>query len=156
MIDSLQFLLTVYVFCIFLSIVTLFVTLFFVLPLQFQKAGVKNGLSSLRQKLLAKGLLSLFMSLIAVFVLSSRFFLEGEIVRYLNTFLILFFTVFWFVRELIESSIYHTQFTEDQIQLHHKIYKEEQRIEAVEKTHEAARLRHNTSRREARAKESNN
>lgn len=128
MIDSLQFLFGVYLLCIVISTATLMVTLFFVVPLQMKKAGVRNGLSSLRKKQLAKGLLSLAMSIITVFILSSRFFMTGESVRYLNTALIFFFTLFWFIRELVESSIYHTQFTDDQIILHRRIYEEEERI----------------------------
>lgn len=120
MIDSLQFLFGVYLLCIAISSATLMTTLFFVVPLQIEKAGVKNGLSVLRKKLLAKGILSVLMSITTVLVLSSRFFIQGEIVRYLNTTLILFFSLFWFVRELIEASIYRTQFTEDQISLHSK------------------------------------
>lgn len=125
MTDSLQFLLLVYILCIMISAASFIVTLLFIIPLQIKKAGVTNGLSSLRKKLLAKGVLSLFISAITVFVLSSRFFFQGEIIRYLNTLLILFFTSAWFVKQLIESSIYHTQFTQDQINFHWKVHQEE-------------------------------
>lgn len=149
MINSLQFLFGVYLLCIVISTATLMVTLFFVVPLQIKKATVQNGLSSLRKKLLAKGVLSLFMSIITVFILSSRFFLDGEIVRYLNTALILFFSLFWFIREIIESSIYHTQFTDDQIELHHKIFNEEVKIQATVDRQEVARVKLNSDRRQA-------
>lgn len=140
MIESLHFLFSVYLLCIVIAIATLMVTLLFVVPLQVKKAGVQNGLSSLRKKQLAKGVLSLLMSVITVFVLSSRFFLDGVIARYLNTILILFFTLFWFIREVIESSIYHTQFTEDQISLHRKIHAEELRVEKRKKSKRSGSL----------------
>lgn len=125
MINSLQFLYSIYMLCIVISIITLITTLFFVVPLQFKRAGVKNGLQSLRKKLLTKGILSVFMSIATVIILVSRFFASGDIIRYTNTILILLFVVFWFIREVIESSIYHTQFTEDQIDLHRKIHNAE-------------------------------
>lgn len=140
MIESLHFLFSVYLLCIVIAIATLMVTLFFVVPLQVKKAGVQNGLSVLRKKQLAKGVLSLLMSVITVFVLSSRFFLDGVIARYLNTILILFFTLFWFIREVIESSIYHTQFTADQIDLHRKIHAEEVRVEKRKKLKRSGNL----------------
>lgn len=127
--DSLEFLFKVYMICIGVSFANLIVTLFFIIPLQFEKFGVKNGLQSLRRKLLAKGILSLIMSVIVILVLTSRFYTSGEIVRYLNTLLIFCFVVIWFIKQLIESSIYHTQFTEDQIRFHNKIFAEEQREE---------------------------
>lgn len=144
--DSLQFLFLTYVICIFISVLTLLTTLFFVVPLQVKRVYVKNGLQSLRQKLLTNGLLSLVMSVITVFILSSRFFISGDIVRYLNTALIFFFTAIWFVRSLIETSIYHTQFTEDQIKLHHKMYDEEMRRERKKET---TRVKLNSDRRKA-------
>lgn len=137
MIDSLQFLFYVYAICIWLAVSTLFITLFFIVPLQFEKAGVQNGLSSLRKKLLIKGLLSVLMSVVTIVILSSRFFVAGELARYLNTGLIFCFTLIWFVKQLIESSIYHTQFTEDQIELHHKIHVEEVRQEKVKRNRKA-------------------
>ena len=145
---SLQFLFDVYLICIVLSVSSLIVTLFFVIPLQVEKAGVKNGLSQLRYKQLAKGFLSLIMSLITIFTLSSRFFLEGDIVRYLNTLLILGFCLSWLLKELIESSIYHTQFTSDQINLHNKIHAEEVKQEATQARHEVSRKKRNAERRQ--------
>jgi hypothetical protein len=120
------------------------VTLFFIVPLQIEKAGVQNGLSTLRKKLLVKGVLSLLMSVFTVILLSSRFLLSGDIVRYLNTLLIFLFSLFWFIRELIESSIYHTQFTADQIELHNKIHNEEVK---QDKRQEVSRVKRNTTRR---------
>lgn len=145
-VNSLEFLFIVYQVCIVLSVLTFLITLFFIVPLQMKKAGVKNGLQSLRQKLLIKGMLSLLMSAITIMVLTSRFFVEGEIIRFLNTLLIFLFSAFWLVRAIIESSIYHTQFTDDQIQLHQKIFKEEVR---QEKKIETARVKLNSDRRRA-------
>lgn len=147
--DSLQFLFSVYIVCIIISCATLVNTLFFVIPLQVKKAGVKNGLSSLRHKQLAKGVLSLFMSICTVVILSSRFFINGELIRVLNTLLVLLFTVCWFIKSLIEASIYHTQFTEDQIELHHKIFDEEQEIKKNIARRETVRIKLNSDRRKA-------
>jgi uncharacterized membrane protein len=99
----------------------------FVIPLQIKRVGVKNGLATLRHKQLAKGILSLFMSGITVVVLSLRFFLEGDNARYLTVILVLLFCTAWFIEQVIESSIYHTQFTLDQILLHEKIARAEKR-----------------------------
>jgi len=97
------------------------VTLFFVVPLQIEKVGVKNGLAVLRKKQLAKGVLSLFMSAITITILSARFFISGELARYFIAALVFLFCLFWLIKQLIESSIYHTQFTADQVKLHDKI-----------------------------------
>lgn len=145
MIESLQLLFGIYILCIVLSTATLMTALFFVIPLQLKKAGVQNGLSSLRKKQLTKGILSVLISMITIFILGSRFFLEGEIILYFNTALVLLFNLFWFVIIIIESSIYHTQFTEDQIELHKKIHKEEVKLEKVE----ASRVKRNSTRRKA-------
>lgn len=155
MIDSMQYLFIAYVLCIIISAASLVVTLFFIVPLQLKKAGVQNGLSSLRHKQLAKGVLSLLMSSITMFVLTSRFFIQGDAVRILNTTLIVCFTLFWFLKELIESSIYHTQFTEDQIELHHKIHKEEVRVQDVAKRREVARVKLNSDRRQETLRRNN-
>lgn len=149
--DSLQFLFIVYIVCIFIHCASFLTTLFFIIPLQIKKAHVKNGLSSLRHKLLAKGILSLMISAITIFVLTSRFFISGELIRYLNTTLIFLFTSFWFIKQIIEWSIYHTQFTEDQIRLHHKIYAEEQKIERNIARREKLRIQLNSDRRQATA-----
>lgn len=146
MINSLQFLFGVYLVCIGLSIAALITTLFFVIPLQVKKVNVQNGLRSLRQKLLMKGVLAVIMNSSAIIVLTSRFYLEGDIVRYLNTGLVFVFCLCLFLKQLIESSIYHTQFTEEQIQIHHKIYKEELRRG---KKHETDRVKLNSDRRKA-------
>lgn len=149
--NSLQFLFTVYIICIVLSCITVVSTLIFVIPLQVKQAGVKNGLSSLRHKLLANGFLLVFISLLEIIILSSRFFLEGDAVRYTNTILILVFTVALSIKSLIWSSILHTQFTEDQIKLHHKIWAEEQRLKKNIVKREVVRTKLNADRRKVTA-----
>lgn len=120
--NSLQFLYVVYGISIVLLVVSILVSVGFVIPLQIGQMGIKNGLVLLRRQLLTKRALGIIGSIIAILSLLSRFiFGNTDFARYVVVSLVFVFSLRDLVDSCIDSWIYHTQYTEKSIEFHRQV-----------------------------------
>lgn len=124
--DSLLFLYIFYFISIFLYVLTVIVTTAFVIPLQVKQAFVRNGLAILRRQLLFKGVLSLIVALVSILALTSRYFIDGELNRYVIVILILIHSTSTFGKSVIDLIVYHQQYSPENKLRHEKIEKMEE------------------------------
>lgn len=128
MISSLEFLYTIYILTIGIHLLAAVIIFTFVIPLQTQQAGVKNGLIKLRKQMLNKGVLSFVVIAAAILVLSARFFIDNaEILRYSVAFLVLVHGVGILGKSIIDYQIYHSQYSEDSKERHADMDKREKK-----------------------------
>lgn len=126
--NSLTFLYVVYFISVAIHAFTLFFALAFVIPLQVREARVRNGLVKLRKLMLTGGIIIISLSMISILALTSRYYLDGVIVRYVTVALILLHSLGFLSFTLIQRAIYKSQYSERQKDLHEKIAK----LETVE------------------------
>lgn len=119
--DSLTFLYIGYFISIGLYVATILLEASLVIPLQFKEAGVKNGLKVLREQLLMKGVVSLVVALTSVMALTSRYFLDGEINRYVIVIAIVVNALGIFAKAFLDYRIYHQEYTEVNKQFHARV-----------------------------------
>lgn len=119
--NSLTFLYVVYIVSIIILLIGILINVAYILPLQIKQAKVKNGLASLRRLMLAQGFLNLAVGTFLVIALTSRFFMHGEIIRYVAVILVLFISISFFTFTSIWVIMYRQQFTAKQVKLHEKI-----------------------------------
>lgn len=124
-ISSLDYLYSGYMIAVIIHILSMVIHTYSVLRLQFKEAGVKNGLRSLRIRMLVWGITLELISLITIFVLVSRFFFSGDSARYSIVTLILIHAVGTLSNAVNWRHIYREQFSEESKALH----REMQRIE---------------------------
>lgn len=110
-------------------LLTAFIFLKFIIPLQFKETKVKNGLRKLRYQLLITGIILFHINTIGLIIIIIRFLkidvtTASTVVTYFNTFGFLFIA-------LVEYQIYHRRYTPKQKELHAKF--EEMENEAREK-----------------------
>lgn len=133
--NSLEFLYFVYSVSIVILSVSLFVSVFLNLIPLVREVRVKNGLIPLRKLLFTKGLVKDVIQFVALLALTSRFYLEGEIIRYVTVSLVFLFCLGFLILSLLDRQIYKLQFNERQKILHEKIAKlEEKRDDDVTNT----------------------
>lgn len=115
--NSLIFLYVVYFVSIGIHTITLLISLIFVFPLQLKESKVKDGVSELRRLMLFMGMTNIFLSIITIFVLSYRLFLEMHFIevpldtmRYLMTVVIFSHSLGFLAFSIIQYRIYHTQY----------------------------------------------
>lgn len=104
--------LPIYISMILCSMAAMIVTLF-ILPLQFEQAGVQNGLAKLRKQLLAYGMTTLIATSIASYFLANvsvRLLASGEYVSTTSQILLLVFSISKFLIAYIGHQIYHQQY----------------------------------------------
>lgn len=118
-----SFVYLMYVLSILFYIASFITATFFLVPLQFKQALVKNGLSILRRQMLRKGMLSIFVSLAGVIVLTSRFYVGNEIAQIIIPLFVLVNSFCFFLIVLIGSRIYHYHYTDKNIRLHERLDK---------------------------------
>lgn len=106
---------------IFIQLAAFVVCAFFVVPLQIKEARVKNGLAKLRKQLLLVGISIALLSLITAIVLSLRFFISGDIARYISIGIVFFHSIGFLIVSATGYKIYHQQYTDEYKLLHKKI-----------------------------------
>lgn len=126
--NSLNFLYIVFFLSILIHVLSAVITLSFVIPLQVKEARVKNGLALLRKQLLFKGVLALVIIVVAICVLSLRYFIEDvPTLRYITVSLVLVHSLGILGKVWIDYQIYHQQYTPESKEFHAK-------VEALEKS----------------------
>lgn len=119
MITSLDFLYVVFFISIALHVLAMFNSIAFVLPLQFKESGVKNGLVTLRKQLLAKGIFAIVIDIVSIIALTSRYFInDPDISRYVIVTVIFLHAVGQFAKSVIDTKIYHSQYSPENTELH--------------------------------------
>lgn len=131
--NSLTFLYIIYIISIIILLIGVLINAIYILPLQIKQAKVKNGLAGLRIFMLAQGSLNLLVGIFLIIALASRFFTEGDTVRYATATIMFVISIAFFTFTLIWVFMYRQQFTPRQVKLHAKIEKEEKKIEKEEK-----------------------
>lgn len=132
--NSTNFLLIVYGVSILLHTISSILTASFVIPLQIKMANVKNGLSKLRKQMLLKGLFSFVVSTVSIVILSTRFFVfDVATLRYSLSTLILIHAIGLLLKSIIDSMIYHQQYTPENQAVHARIDRLERAEVAKEK-----------------------
>lgn len=117
-----QFIELAFQFAIILHILAGIVTVAFVIPLQVQQAGVKNGLRKLRLQLLVKGVLALIVIGAALFSLTARWVLDdGATLRFALVFFVVTHAVGVLGKSIIDYIIYHQQYSPHNKELHEKM-----------------------------------
>lgn len=124
--DSLQFLYDVYLVSIAIHIVSIVLGLWDDVPLLIKESRVQNGLRLLRQLTLVSGMVNLVADLASVVVLSLRFFIDGDLARYMIVSLLLIHALCFLGQRVIKSIMIRQQFTEKQKEFHEKIAKLEE------------------------------
>ena len=131
--ESLNFLYTVFFISIILHIAAGIITAAFVIPLQLQQVGVKNGLAKLRKQMVVKGFLSLVVIMSSILALTLRYVIHDiDILRYIIVTLILIHSLGALGKSYIDYEIYHQQYTEENKEIHEKIEREELKRKAQE------------------------
>lgn len=126
--NSLTFLYIIYFLSIILLICGVLQNIVYLLPLQIKQARVRNGLASLRRLMLMQGFLNLIVGLVAIASLTSRFFISGDLARYVTVLLVLAFSLGFFTFTTIWVLMYKQQFTNTQKRLHDKIAAQEAKL----------------------------
>lgn len=122
--ESLTFLISVYSLSIFIHILALIIHATWVIPLQIKEANVKNGLRRLRVLMLASGITFIFLSIVTIFVLTSRFFIPAsDLYRYISVSMVLLHAIGFLTFSLIKRAIYKQQYSTEQKSLHAKLDK---------------------------------
>lgn len=121
MIDSLQFLYIVYFVSIVVLVISVIITSFFVIPLQYKESKVRNGLLPLRMNLLKYGSTILFLSVLTIITLSLRFIVSGDLARYMIVILILFYSIGFLYLSIIGARIWRTNYSAENKELHRRI-----------------------------------
>lgn len=118
---SIDFLYITYFLAIISFILTVILTSSFVIPLQIKEARIRDGLLPLRKQLLKRGILIISVSIFAVVILVSRYFLTGEILRYLIGTLMLAMSLAVLGVTIFDLRIYRSQYSEESLKDHEKI-----------------------------------
>jgi len=127
---SLNILYVVYLISIIIYIITVFLDVAFVLPLQAKEARIKNGLTLLRKQLLLRGIVGILVALASISALASRYFpANTEVIRYIALFFVLVSALGSLVKAIIDYMIYHQQYSDESIKRHQKIAKLEKRFD---------------------------
>lgn len=128
--NSLIFLYVVFAVSIVLYILAAITIAGFVIPLQVEQTGVKNGLVWLRRTMLRKEFLSILVIIASIFALTARFFIhEVEILRYIITSLIFIHAFGTYGKAKYDRDIYTHQYSDESKELHRKIDALEKGIE---------------------------
>lgn len=102
------------------------ITISFVIPLQLKEAGVKNGLSTLRKQMLAKGFLHILIVIVAFLTLTMRHIIADlDVARVMISMLVLFFSLGLLGKSFIDSRIYRQQYTPESKRFHEEIARKE-------------------------------
>lgn len=120
--NSINFLYTVFFLSILIHVLAAVITLSFVIPLQVREAKVKNGLRILRKQLLIKGVLALVIIVVAIVVLSLRYFISEPVtLRYITVTLVLVHALGILGKTWVDYQIYHQQYSPESKAMHSRI-----------------------------------
>lgn len=113
---------TVFIIAILLNAIAgVFITAF-VIPLQVEQAGVKNGLVKLRKQMLFKGFLSLVVIATVITILVLRLLIpSNDILGYLIGALIVVNSIGILGKSYIDYQIYHQQYSQQSKDMHERI-----------------------------------
>lgn len=123
---SLIILYIVFFISIILYIVAAILISAFVIPLQVEQAGVKNGLIWLRKTMLRKEFLSLVVIVASIVALTLRFFVKDPVIlRYIITSVIFIHSAGTLGKAVYDRAIYKHQYSELNKEMHKRIEKME-------------------------------
>lgn len=111
---------------VLLRLITCFIFLLYIIPLQIKEAGVKNGLMTLRRELLVTGILLFFINTLGLTIILVRSFFGDNAARLITEIVTVFNSVGLFTVALIKYQIYHQQYTPENKEKHARIYELEQ------------------------------
>ena len=133
--SSIGFLYIVFVLSIVLYAMSGIIVAGFVIPLQIEQVGVKNGLLKLRKQMLIKGFLNLTLVIASIMALTTRFFINDQFTqRYLIVSMILLHAIGTLIKAFIDLKIYHQNYSPENKAIHVKIDK----IERAQAKHRRA------------------
>ena len=119
--NSIDFLYAVYFISIIIVFVGMVVNLVHLLPLYLKLVKVRNGLSKLRKLMLIQNIMNQVLGIGMLIVLSARFFVEGDLARYMIVILVFGVAASYFAFIITWAVMFRQQFTDEQIMLHDKI-----------------------------------
>lgn len=111
------------IIAILIHIVSAVIAFYYIIPLQAQQVGVKNGLIKLRKQMLRKGILSLIVIIASIFILALRVNPFNWDTPYIITSLIFIHGLGIFGKTIIDYQIYHSQYSPESKDLHKRIDK---------------------------------
>lgn len=97
------------------------IVFYYIIPLQEQQVGVKNGLIKLRKQMLQKGVLSLIVVVTSILILALRIDPYGWPPSSYITLLIFLHGIGIFAKTVIDYQIYHSQYSPESKDLHRRI-----------------------------------
>lgn len=109
-----------------LRLITAFIFLRYIIPLQIKEANVKNGLLILRRELLISGVMLLLINSLGLCIILLRYFVGDTIARIVSEVVTLFNSLGLFAVGLIKYQIYHQEYTPENKKKHDRIYELEQ------------------------------
>lgn len=104
-----------------IRIVTAFLFLAFIIPLQIKEAQVKNGLLILRRELLVSGVIMFLVNTIGLTIILLRYFFGDAILKPAIEIISLFNSIGFLIIASIKYHIYNSQYTPENKRLHAKI-----------------------------------
>ena len=113
---------------ILIRIVSCFVLVVYLIPLQVREAGVSNGLRLLRIQLLVAGLVLLFTNIVSIAFLFLA--LKGE-QQPINDMLQVVNAIAFLVLSIITKNVYRTQYTDEAKDIHDKVDRAEKRAKII-------------------------
>jgi hypothetical protein len=110
-----------------IRMVTAFLFLAFIIPLQVKESKVQNGLRTLRTQLLISGVTLFIINTAGIALLVARPFVSDGGFRTATDALALINSVGFFVVAYVKYQIYHQSYTPANKELHHRMEESEQR-----------------------------
>lgn len=117
---------------IILYSLSIVVILFTVIPLQIKEATVKNGLQTLRTKLLIKGVLALIVAITSILILLTVLIVDGSAAERFIFFLLLLNASVILGKSVIDNRIYHEQYTPEAKKVHKRVDVEEKKQKVID------------------------
>lgn len=108
-----------------IRLVTAFLFLTLIIPLQIKEAGVKNGLRILRKELLFSGIIMFLINTIGLSVIVVNYFFGAAATQIVTPIITLLNSVGFLTIALIKLNIYHQQYTPENKRIHTMIAKHE-------------------------------
>ena len=112
---------------VILRLIAIWITLRYVIPLQWKEAGVRNGLIALRRQLLTIGLVATFLNVLSIIFVLVRLFLDREMYMLLSAVLSVINGAGFLLMAVILYKVYHQQYSSEQKKHHEAIEKLENR-----------------------------
>lgn len=113
---------------VILRLITAFIFIWFIIPLQIKQADVRNGLRLLRTELLVSGVILFLINTIGLGIIIVKPFTDPKQLSLFTDFIALFNSVGFLIVAAIKFQIYHSQYTPENILMH-------QHFERIEVAH---------------------